>query len=151
MWASCLGVKRPRREDNHLLPSSTHVKNISYILQSHTSLPGMKRENSHFSMAASIIYHEAYPFVGYDAMWSGRNKRRFYMNVLFHSSGYVRARTMEASCFTKCQYTSFFQTTRRHAQQEFLIPNIGTASNPTYTVLFESPKDGKETSVDGKY
>jgi len=48
------GVKRPRREDNHSLPSSTHVKNICYILHSHTSLHGVNRENSHFSMAASI-------------------------------------------------------------------------------------------------
>jgi len=58
---------------------------------------------------------------------------------------------MEAAGFTKCQYTYFFQTTRRHAQEKFLIPSIGTASNPTYAELFESPKDGKETSVDGKY
>jgi len=58
---------------------------------------------------------------------------------------------MEAAGFTKCQYVYFFQTTRRHAQEEFLIPSTATASNPTYTVLFESSKDGKEISVDGKY
>ena len=116
LWVSCLGVKRPRREDNHSPPSSTHVKNISYILHSHTSLHGVNRHNSRFSISASI-YHEAYSFVGYDAVWSGRNKLSFYTNVLFHSSGYVRALTMEAAGFTKCQYNYFFQPTRRHFQE----------------------------------
>lgn len=145
VWAYCLGVKRPRREDNHSPPSSSHVKNKSYILHSHTSLHAVNRQNSRFSISASI-YHEAYSFVGYDAVWSVRNKLSFYMNVLFHSSGCVRALMMEAADFTY-----FFQTTRRHFQEEFFIASIGTASNPTYTVLFESSRDGKETSVDGKY
>jgi len=71
--------------------------------------------------------------------------------MLFHSSGYVRALMMEEAGFTKCQYTYFFQTTRRHFQELLFTASIGTASNPAYTVLFEQSRDGKETSVDGKY
>ena len=56
VWASCLGVNRPRREDYHSPPSSTHVKNISHIFHSHTSLHGVNRENSHFSTSASMTF-----------------------------------------------------------------------------------------------
>jgi hypothetical protein len=59
-WVPCellvWGVKRPRREVNHSPPFSTQIQNISYILNSHTCLHGVTRENSHFSKSASLQY-----------------------------------------------------------------------------------------------